>query len=289
MIAVPVRGYDRACFFSDEFGSRLFEKYFQAKQSSEYNGYIRSKYDTTGYFGSGVLNDNPSLICRYGNLMYLALDTRLGGKIIPPLKLVIIVPDDDIIKLIFHEDSEATEPDILQSFSRMLNHIMTEHERTISAFKEHLPSKSLKSDFPQILWVQAPFHDGFCNNDLRFKFNHCMEEVCKLHVNTHSLMLKKAWDAHNPDLFLEHSQRFTAEGFSKYWKAVDHTARYFNSVVLLKKQDSNGKKPCKFFHNKKQDQFKWQNLRYNRVDMESARGYHTLPSLPSLKKFRWEY
>ena len=142
-----MRGYNRTCFFGDEFGSRSFEKYFQARQSSEYNGYIRSNFDTTGYFGSGVLNDNPSLICRYGNLMYSALDTRVGGKIVPPPKLVIVVPDDDIIKLLFHEDSEATEPDISQSFSRLLNHIMTEHERTISAFKEHLPAKSLKLDF----------------------------------------------------------------------------------------------------------------------------------------------
>ena len=58
----------------------------------------------------------------------------------------------------------------------------------------------------------------------------------KLHPNATSLVLKKVWDPKNNNLYLGHSQRFTAECFTCYWEAVDCTVLYFD-LVLLKKQE----------------------------------------------------
>ena len=62
LISVPMRAYDRRWFFGDNFGGRSFEKHFQTRLSCEYNGYTKANFDTTGYFHSGFLADNPSLV-----------------------------------------------------------------------------------------------------------------------------------------------------------------------------------------------------------------------------------
>ena len=109
-----------------------------------------------------ILSDNPSMVSCFSNLMYSALDTKFGSKILAPPKLVVVFPDDDIIKLIMDKQSfDEDTQDISHSFGCILNHIMVEHERTVSAYKEYLPAKAIRSTCPQILWIQAPFHDGF--------------------------------------------------------------------------------------------------------------------------------
>ena len=62
--------------------------------------YVKSHFDTTGHFTSDFLNDNPSTISRLSNLMVSAIGTTYGSKILPLPKLVICVPDDDLIQIL---------------------------------------------------------------------------------------------------------------------------------------------------------------------------------------------
>ena len=156
---------------------------------------------------------------------------------LPKIIVVVVVAEDDILKAFAGETHGLSRP-----FSRVINHIMTEHSRNIASFKEFLPAKCHKVNYPQILWIQLPEHDSFHNNDERYKFNKCLDEVSRLHPNVSTLALKKVWNAKNTNLFLEHSQRFTVEGLSVYWEAIDRTVRYFDSIVL-KKQAESKKKP----------------------------------------------
>ena len=55
-------------------------------------------------------------------------------------------------------------------------------------------AKALKKDYLQILWVQLPQHDHFLDNNQKFKFDKSLEEVCRLHQNVSTLMLKKVWN-----------------------------------------------------------------------------------------------
>ena len=157
---------------------------------------------------------------------------------------------------------------------------MTEFDRNIATFKENLPAKCIKGSYPQILWVQAPLHDSFLDNSLRFKFNKCLEELSRLHSNCHTLFLKRVWDPQNLNLVQLQGGtiRYTAEGYSTYWEAVDCTVHYFDSV-LLKKQDKFGKK-LKNGDPVQKDRFRWQNPAYNKDLPEDFRGFRSLPPPP---------
>ena len=149
---------------------------------------------------------------------------------------------------------------------KLLNYVMTEHERNIAAFKEYMPAKALRPDSLKILWIQAPLHQNFSNCNLRKMFNTCVEEVVRLHSNTHSLMLKHVWNPKDNTLFLRDSNHFTAEGYTAYWEAVDRTVRYFDSVVLKKIQQNkvkNLRNVQHFLNGDQKDRFRWQKAEFN--------------------------
>ena len=273
-----MRAYDRCWFIGDDFGSRSFEQHFQACKSVDYNGYVCAHFDTTGYFGNFVTG-SPSMLARYSNVLVQAMYCNYGNKVLPLPKIIVVVPDDDLLKLLHSGSDDEVPHGICTGLSKILNYIMTEFERNIAAFKEYLPAKSLKSTYPQILWIKAPLHDNFTNNHTRQKFNRALEEITKLHANSSTLMLKRVWDSRNLNLYLKDCQRFTSEGYTTYWEAVDRTVCYFDSV-LLKKQLEKGKNPKKFStgHVDK-DRFKWQNPQFN-MDNSNNRGFKLLPPPP---------
>ena len=217
----------------------------------DYNGYIKAHFDTFGYFGNKFITDNPSLLSRLSNLLVQAMESRLNNKLLPLPKIVVLVPDDDFIRL-FDIDDSSDVSNVSKVFSRMLNYVMTELERNVAAFREYLPAKAIHCNYPHFLWIAAPLHDGFCNNSLHQKFNRSLEEVMQLHASSYCLHLEKVWDAKNMNFYLSVSQCFTAEGYSAYWEGVDRTVCYFDSI-LLKKQE--GKKSQKMHGVDQKDHF----------------------------------
>ena len=83
--------------------------------------------------------------------------------------------------------------DLSKNMSRLVNFITTKNVRNVALYKENLPAKCLKADYLNSLWIQAPVHDRFTNNALRFKFNTCLDEIAKLPTNVFTLVLKKVW------------------------------------------------------------------------------------------------
>ena len=162
IFTVPVATYESCWFFGDDFGHSTFEQYFQNRPSMEYNGYMKAHFDTRGFFNNFISSDNPSLVGRMANLVVNAISSD-SKRIMPFLKIVVIVPDADLINCI-----KNVKHDITRHFGWIINHVMTELERAVSAFKEYLPVKSLKSDYPHFLWIQPPYHDCFDNNSLCF-------------------------------------------------------------------------------------------------------------------------
>ena len=241
-IPALVWAYERCWIFGDYFGSRSFEQYFQARKSVEYNGYVKAHYDTTGFFGNDFMCDNPSMLARMSNLLINAMECKFNGKLLPLPKIITVVPDDDFIKILNLPDGEDSDIGVTKPINRLLNFVMTEFERNVASFKEFLPAKCVHHNFPQFLWIQAPLHQNFRNNNLRHKFNKSLEEVCKLYANTISLMLKKVWDPQNLNLYNGDTQCFSVQGYTDYWEAVDRTIRYFDLVVLKKQFQPNLKK-----------------------------------------------
>ena len=227
------------------------------------------------------------MISRLGNLIVNAVSVQTQGKLFPFPKIVVVVPDDDIIKLL--QDVQDQITDVRKTFGRLLNYVMMEHERSISAFKEHLGARSIKAAYPQILWIQAPTHDNFANNALRHKFNKSLEDISKFHANTSSLMLKHVWDPTDKNLFIEDCQRFTNEGLRIYREAVDRTVRYFDSVILKKQERVKNLKKSRYSSPGQKDRFKWCNPRYN-IDEESENvSFHRLPVPPPSNNFKLKH
>ena len=281
-LTAPVASYERVWFFGDDFGQRSFKQHFKGRKSMDYNAYVKANFDFTGFFAS-FINDNPSLISRMTNLLINAIECKVNGRLLPLPKIVVVVPDNDIICLLSDKDCFSG---IAQLLSQIVNHIMTEYERTLAVYKEYLSAKSLHPGYPHILWIQAPQHNNFKDNSLRFKFNKCINELVHHHANTSTLELKKVWDPSDVNLFLAESQRFTNEGYHAYWEAVDWTVRYFDSVILRKteKQKVHGfRKQHGHTHLAKsqpyhKDHFRWQNPRFN-YDVPSN-DYKKLPTPP---------
>ena len=250
--------YDQCWIFGDSFCASSFEQYFKSRCSDDFNGYTKVHFDATGYYNN-FTSDNPSVISCMGNLMTFAMESKCFNQQLALPKLVVVVPDDDLIKLLGCHTHGLQCP-----YNRILNYVMTEFECNISIFKENLPAKCLKSDYPHILWIQAPLHDGFQNNQQRVKFNSCLEDVVKVHSNSSTLMLKKAWEPKNLNLFLEEQQCFTSEGYRTYWEAVDKTIHYCDSIMLKKHDKGKNPKLDKSSDSDQKDRFKWQHPKYNR-------------------------
>ena len=148
---------------------------------------------------------------------------------------------------------------------------MTEFDHMMKSFKEKLPNKAKKACFPHWLWVEPPMHRYFNDNDLRKKFSQCLQNMGKLHADTSVLAMKKIWDPDDSSLFLHSEQRFTVQGYQRYWEAVDHTIRYLDTTTLVKilnKQRSNSfnPHPCTDDNQRPHyDQFHWQCWKHNKT------------------------
>ena len=248
-----VYAYDRCWIFGDNFASSSFEQYFNNRKATDFNSYIKSHFDVSGFFNN-FMCENPSIMGRLANLLACAVSRFIERKQLPLPKLLVLVPDDDLVKtLADYQRGLAT------GYGKIINYVMTEFDRGIATYKENLPAKCLKLDYPQMLWIQAPHHINFGNNVQREQYNKCLEEMCKLHSNTHTLALKKIWDPQDTALYLS-SGRFSSEGYKLYWEAVDKTVRYFDSIVLkkCKKRKAQRQNAPHTFGQK--DQFRWKNL-----------------------------
>ena len=169
---------------------------------------------------------DTNTVSRYRNQLIGAL---LDKKVLP--KIVVIIPDDDIINFI--EDSfDAKLPP--KEMGHVLNWLMNEYDKLISIHKENLPAKAKRAGYPQILWIEPPLHDNFLNNRERESFNSTLSTVAQFHPDTWVLKLKKIWDPNDNSLYMKEEQRFTAAGLKSYWDAVDKTVRYADTILLKK-------------------------------------------------------
>ena len=287
LISEKVAAYEKIWFFTDEFGSRSFEQFFKSRMNNE--GYVKTHFDIYG-FTNNMFSENPSVIARFANLMKVATEekTTTEKRIGPLPKLIVIVPENDIIKVLL---AKNVTKGITKGLGRLVNFIMTEHERGISSFKENIPSKSRREGYPHILWIIPPFHDSFSDNQERHKFSKCIEDAAKVHSNVSALELKKVWDPKDDALYVRDQRRFTTEGLKKYWEAVDRTVRYCDSVIL-KKWGKGNKKFGSGANSDEQkqlpnlcqkDKYRWQNPKF-RDDTSSYQAFKKLPTPPRPKR-----
>ena len=170
-----VPGYDQVWFFGDSFGMNTFTKYYHQTPLSEFGGYVQSNLEVTGFMNNKHRSLDTSTIGRLRNLLVGALcDHPL------PLKIIVIVPDDDIIRYIYQNSVAVAES--TDGLDRILSWMMREYYRILVVHKENLPGKSKKAHYPFIVWIAAPLHVDFgpVENELRAHFNKHLLEVSKM-------------------------------------------------------------------------------------------------------------
>ena len=150
-------------------------------------------------------------------------------------KFMVFVIDNDFISSI---DSDAEEG-LTKPLGRLADAIMRECDCLIEIQKDYLPKKVKKPSYPQIIWIEPPLHKNFTDNQERKKFIRAINDVSKFHENIDVLKLKKVWDTENNNLYHSYYRRFMNEGFSTYWRAIDATLKFADTILYKKKHSKD--------------------------------------------------
>ena len=238
-----VKGIEKIWYFGEKFGSRSFEQYFKLKIGATDASFSYKFFEVSGFMNNRFMSLDVNAFSRLCNLMAKAISEQIY---LP--KMVVIMPDDDIIMQI-NEGKYLLG--MTKEYEKAINWIMSEHSKIITAHKEKLPAKAKKEHLPHIIWIEAPRHVNFSNNFLRDKFNLALQVAAKLNQDVSVMQLKKVWDKRNMSLFIKESNRFTAEGLQTYWEVVDHMVKFADSTILKRIANMEIKKP---FNN---DKYHW--------------------------------
>ena len=83
-------------------------------------------------------------------------------------------------------------------------------------------------------WIQPVTNVNFHNDKERELFAEKLRIFTSLYDNMSTLKLVQMWDPYNKSLYLGPQRRFTSEGKSLYWRALDKTIRFCDTNILKK-------------------------------------------------------
>ena len=286
-IAEPVKGYEQLWILGDAFVAASFEQYYKLKSMKEFAaGYMVENYDVMGKSATKYTSNDPNILSRLRNMLIGLIHQEIK---LP--KMVIIVLDDDLVKYYGpDEDSES----LTKALRRLINELMTEFRKIISTQKERLPKKAKRFFYPQFVWIQAPLNCQYDNNRERKIFNECLSHAAKFQEDVSVLELKKIWDRENTRLFVGEAQRYTSEGLSTYWAAIDCTVRFMDTI-LFQKIETRATKKARADKAQEDDQkkYKWESESYKRLSNDNSyrerenrpKQRRRLPEPPRQKKY----
>ena len=192
------------------------------------------------------------------NTLTLAIN---GEPLLP--RAIVVVLDDDLINTI-NIDSFGMS----LACGKILHYLFSEFHKIISARKDMLHLKAKRPHYPEVIWINPPFHSGFGNNAQRNKFTKAFDTTAAIYNDTWSLKLKRIWDPQSSDLFLKEANRFTAKGLMTYWMAVDRTMKFWDTalspahkVVSTHQDVENTGRPMNKKKNRHFNKFHWQKRR----------------------------
>ena len=148
---------------------------FRSKKD-ESRWYLYDCFDVKTCFTNKYSTLNGNLMSRLRNSLANAIDKQ---PLLP--KLIVIILNDDVMS------SFPFGPQTLpKNVARILHWLMVEFDRLITTHKERLSQESKKAGYPCFIWVEAPQHENFNNNNLRHIFNDGLAIAGNLHENVSS-------------------------------------------------------------------------------------------------------
>ena len=181
-------------------------------------------FDMRTCFTNKYTSLNGNMISRLRNSLANAIEAQ---PLLP--RMVVIVLDDDIMTEF--PFSKKAKP---KHIAGILHWLMVEYDRLVTGHKENLQQKSKKLGYPSFMFIEAPYHENFHNNERREIFNEGLRTAGNLHDRVAVLELKKIWDNSNSNLYMKNERRYSAEGLRTYWEAVDKTIRFADTIQFKK-------------------------------------------------------
>ena len=139
-------------------------------------------------------------------------------------KGIIIILDNDLIRATGH-----TGKGLSVMMGLMIDWIAFELQEMIKNYKELLPNKSKRSDWPTIFWVESPAHKNFEDSGGREKFNKALNKIMESYSSMRILKIKKEWDAFDESFF--HNRTYSSLGLEKYWKSIDLAFKHWETFI----------------------------------------------------------
>ena len=184
-------------------------------------------------------------------------------------KYIFLCLEDSLLSCI-----DFTKPGVSELYGRDINWLATEFKDMIEQRKKHLLPKAKKFLYPQLFWILLPHHGNFSDNQLRDKFNTCIEAVVAQYREMKILKLKKHWDGEELDLVDEESGTITNRGVWKYWMSIDEAVEFWENGKFKNKMYSVGSGREFISHLNEQHQ-------------RNQRKWHRTPDRRDRDRFRW--
>ena len=181
----------------NEFVSRSFNQYYRlvtSKNNSEDGKYCFIHFELFDYSSTRYASSLRNILPRLTSLLAKAIREC---KYLP--KVIVIVPDDDIIKQLgIHAPSKA-------SLHIILSYLLEEMHRIILKYKNDLDIKAKVDCFPQMVWIAPLLHRNFANNKSQENFTDVLETIFETKYTTSmcALQLKKVWSPREPALYYQ--------------------------------------------------------------------------------------
>ena len=186
----------------------------------EDESFTRSNFEISTAMKNKFTNYASHPLSRYRNAL---VGLAKNGNVLP--KLITVVLEDDLLNKINKNFDETI------IYAKAVKWIMNEFNKVIKSLIDLLPAKAKTEEYPYVLWLHATRHRLYPDDKLREIFNAVLASVGKQHSNNFTLELKQLWKRDEDHLFNQQENKLTAYGIKTYWKSVDRTIKFCNSIV----------------------------------------------------------
>ena len=178
----------------------------RGKTSKEFGSYIRS---AAGRIRNNVLRAITS---------YVSLP-----------KFIVIVPEYDVMRKV--NTADLNEKQVCNVCHKLIRWLVNEVRKLVTAHNDYLPKRAKRET--KVVWILPTLHHNYYNreNQVRIVFGQTLLSYTAQIENNLALELKQVWDENDPSLYLYEQQRFTSDGVTAFWRAMDRTIRYADMII----------------------------------------------------------
>ena len=156
------------------------------------------------------------------NRLYNCVVRGINEQILLP-KLIVIIPDSDMIKNITYDayGLSGIYGICVDYIIKCIHHLITDH-------KSSLPVKCSRFKYPTILWILPPDIKVFDDNNKRAKCAKALE-MSVMQFNEMRFARLKSWNYTEQGLAVSTptGYRFAKKGLLHYWMAVDAALKFW--------------------------------------------------------------